>query len=106
MAVAAVTRVQGLALVAVPVVACWVESGPPPRTRLIKAATSLALFAAPVVAYLIYLAEVQGSAQAFVERQAMWSEIAHLLGRGADQPAELWSLMHRLEIRNGSSRRA
>lgn len=70
---AAVTRVQGLALVAVPVVACWVESGPASRARLIKVASSLALFAAPVVVYLLYLAEVQGTAQAFVDRQAMWS---------------------------------
>jgi hypothetical protein len=71
---AAVTRVQGLALIAVPVAACWLDGGPGgPRRQLSKAVAAAALFAVPIVVYLAFLADVQGSAQAFVDRQAMWN---------------------------------
>jgi hypothetical protein len=70
---AAVTRVQGLALIAVPVVACWLDKTMPSERRAARIALSGALFAMPVAAYLLFLADVQGSAQAFVERQAMWN---------------------------------
>lgn len=69
----AVTRAHGLALIAVPVVACWLDGSLTTRTRLTRAVAALALFAVPVVAYMLFLADVQGSAHAFVERQAMWS---------------------------------
>jgi Gpi18-like mannosyltransferase len=69
---AATTRVHGLALVAVPVIACLLDTAPVARARWARAAAALALFAAPVVVYLAYLADVQGSWTAFVARQDMW----------------------------------
>jgi Gpi18-like mannosyltransferase len=70
---AAVTRVQGLALIAVPLVACWLDTSAPPGRRAARIAMSAALFTLPIATYLIFLADVQGSAQAFIERQAMWN---------------------------------
>ncbi len=71
---AAVTRVHGLALVAVPVLACWLEPSPGTRgRRAARAGAAAGLFAVPIVLYLLFLADVQGSAQAFVDRQAMWN---------------------------------
>jgi hypothetical protein len=69
----ATTRVHGLALVAVPLVACWLDAALAPRSRWTRAAAALGLFAAPVVVYLAALAAVQGSWMAFVARQDMWS---------------------------------
>jgi hypothetical protein len=69
---AAVTRPQGLALLAVPAIACWLDGALTSRQRWTRLAAATAIFAVPVAAYLLMLAEVQGSAQAFVERQALW----------------------------------
>jgi hypothetical protein len=68
----ATTRVHGLALVAVPAIACWLDATVPPRVRWQRAAATLAAFAVPVGIYLAYLAHVQGSWNAFVTRQDMW----------------------------------
>lgn len=68
----ATTRVHGLALVAVPVVACWLERSVPAGSRAMRAAVSIALFGIPVAIYVAYLASVQGSWDAFVARQALW----------------------------------
>ncbi len=70
---AVTTRAHGLALVAIPVIACWRDEGAPAGRRLAHIGAALALFAIPVALYLAYLADVQGSALAFVEQQAMWS---------------------------------
>ncbi len=67
------TRVHGLALLAIPVVACWRDPSLPPARRASSLAAALALCAIPVAIYLAYLWNVQGSALAFVERQALWS---------------------------------
>ena len=69
---AAVTRAQGLALVAVPAVACWMDPALTSRERWTRLAGGIALFAIPFAAYVMMLADLQGSAQAFIERQAMW----------------------------------
>jgi hypothetical protein len=69
---AAVTRPQGLALVAIPAIACWLDASLTRRSRWARLAATGALCAAPVAMYMIFLAEMQGSAYAFVERQAMW----------------------------------
>lgn len=69
---AAVTRVHGLALIAVPVVACVLDPGLAPNVRRERAAAALVLFAIPVGIYLAYMAHIQGTAGAFIERQAFW----------------------------------
>lgn len=69
---AATTRVHGLALVAVPVVACWQDSARSFNSRIMRVALVGAVFAIPVAVYAWYLMDVQGSAGAFIERQAMW----------------------------------
>lgn len=68
---AATARVHGLALVAVPVLACWLDSRNS-QSRVIRVPAVLALFAVPVFVYLAYLASVQGSWMAFVSRQELW----------------------------------
>ncbi len=70
---AVTTRAHGLALLAIPVIACWRDQTASPRGRLSQIGATLGLFAIPVAIYLWHLAEVQGSALAFVEQQAMWS---------------------------------
>jgi hypothetical protein len=69
---ATVTRVHGLALLAVPVVACWLDARLDQRARWSRLAAILAISAAPFVVYLALLADLQGSAHAFLERQALW----------------------------------
>lgn len=68
----ATTRVHGLALVAVPAIACLLDSKIDYSRRGIRAAITSALFALPFAIYLIGLAKVQGSWDAFVGRQALW----------------------------------
>ncbi len=68
---AATSRVHGLALVAVPVVACWLDRSGGSR-RTFRAAASIALFAAPFLVYMAYLDRVFGSWFAFVQSQALW----------------------------------
>ena len=69
---AAVTRVHGLALIAVPVVASLLDGTLTSRERLRQATVALVLFAIPFAIYLAYMAEIQGTAGAFVTRQAFW----------------------------------
>ena len=68
----ATTRVHGLALIAVPVVACWLDRAMPSRTRVARAAASVAIFTVPFVIYMAHLHQVQGSWLAFVNRQELW----------------------------------
>jgi Gpi18-like mannosyltransferase len=69
---AATTRVHGLALIAVPVIACRLDELTPLAARFRRIAVMVVLFAIPIAIYMWHLSVVQGSAQAFVERQAMW----------------------------------
>jgi len=69
---AATTRVHGLALVAVPAVASWLDHQLPSGQRRSRAAVAAALFALPVAGYFVYLSSVQGSWSAFVARQELW----------------------------------
>jgi hypothetical protein len=66
-------RAHGLALIAIPVIACWLDARLSTRSRVAPIAGTIVLFAIPIAIYLSYLAAVQGSAVAFVEQQAMWS---------------------------------
>jgi hypothetical protein len=68
----ATTRVQGLALVAVPAIACWLDQSQPIRARLLRTGASIALFGLPFVVYMAHLADVTGSWTAFVSRQELW----------------------------------
>lgn len=68
----ATSRAQGLALLAVPAIACWLDTALTSRERWTRLAGLTTIFAIPVAAYLLMLADVQGSAEAFVERQALW----------------------------------
>ncbi|MEO8481439.1 MAG: glycosyltransferase 87 family protein [Acidobacteriota bacterium] len=69
---AATTRIQGLALLAVPVIACRINNALPLSARFRRVVVMALVFAVPVAIYLWYLADVQGSPEAFIERQAMW----------------------------------
>jgi hypothetical protein len=68
----AATRAHGLALVAIPLVACWLDRALATRTRLARASAALASFAVPVAIYLLYLVDVHGSWDAMIARQSMW----------------------------------
>jgi hypothetical protein len=68
----ATTRVYGLPLIAVPVLACWLDQNLPSERRWARAAAAIALFALPVVAYMAFLHNVQGSWFAFLSRQELW----------------------------------
>jgi len=69
---AATTRAHGVALVAVPVLAAWIDAQMPSQKRWIRAAASAALFLVPFGAYLVWIAGVHGSADAFVKSQNLW----------------------------------
>jgi hypothetical protein len=69
---AATTRVQGLALLAVPVIACRIDETLPLTARFKRIIVMALVFSLPFAIYLWHLAIVQGSAEAFIERQAMW----------------------------------
>ena len=73
---AAATRIHGLALIAVPAVACLTD----PRLTVAARARFMALialiFVIPLGAHMLHLANVQGEAGAFVTRQAMWDNAA------------------------------
>ena len=68
----ATTRVHGLALVAVPALACWLDATLDGSRRWLRAAATVALFALPFAIYVTWLADVQGSWNAFVARQSLW----------------------------------
>jgi hypothetical protein len=95
----AVTRVHGLALLAVPAVACWLDAELDPRARWRRLGAICLLFAAPVAAYMGMLAELQGSPHAFVERQAMWENASPYPFRAAielvrDHPRRVQAYLH------------
>ena len=69
---AATTRVHGLALIAVPIIACWLDRQLASRRRWVRCAAVAALFAIPLAIYGAHLADVQGSWLAFVSRQELW----------------------------------
>ena len=69
---AATTRAHGVALVAVPVLAAWLDSKLPAQQRWLRAAAAALMFLVPFGIYLWWLNGVQGSAGAFVNRQNMW----------------------------------
>jgi hypothetical protein len=68
-----VTRVHGFALLAVPAIAVLFERDRSIGRRLGRFALVAMVSAVPLAMYMFYLAHVQGSAEAFVTRQAMWS---------------------------------
>ena len=68
----ATTRAHGVALVAVPVLAAWLDSTMPAQRRWLRAAAAALTFLVPFGIYLYWLAGVQGSAAAFVDRQNLW----------------------------------
>jgi Gpi18-like mannosyltransferase len=68
----AATRIHGLALFAVPLIACMLDARLTTGTRARYAALMLAIFVVPMGLHMMHLATVQGDAGAFVTRQAMW----------------------------------
>lgn len=68
----ATTRVHGLALIAVPALACLLDSKMDMSRRWLRAIVTGALFALPFAIYVMWLAKVQGSWDAFVARQNLW----------------------------------
>jgi hypothetical protein len=69
---AATTRAHGVALVAVPAIACWLHAALPAQRRWLRAGATVAAFLVPFGIYLVWLSGVQGSADAFVNRQNLW----------------------------------
>jgi hypothetical protein len=95
----AVTRVHGLALIAVPLLACWLDRRQPPSVRARGLAGSVALFGVPLAIYLAYLSVSQGSAGAFIDRQAGWSNtfpypLRALVQLAADHPRRVQAYLH------------
>ena len=69
---ATTTRAHGLALAAVPLVACWLNSSLTAPLRVRRVVLTGVLFAVPVAAYLTYNHQVLGAWNAFVSRQELW----------------------------------
>lgn len=69
---AAATRIHGFALVAVPAIARWEDRGDTVGQRVRDIVLIAVLAAGPVAAFMWHLSHVQGSAEAFIARQAMW----------------------------------
>ena len=68
----ATTRVHGLAMVAVPAIACVLDRTLAGQRRWLRAAATVVLFGIPFLIYVWQLAEAQGSWNAFVSRQELW----------------------------------
>ena len=68
----AVTRIHGLALIAVPAIACLADTNMPRAVRVRQVILMGAIFAVPLGVHMVHLADVQGEAGAFVTRQALW----------------------------------
>jgi Gpi18-like mannosyltransferase len=68
----AATRIHGLALVAVPVIACLADTNMPWAARLRQVILMGLTFAVPLLVFMAHLSDVQGEAGAFVTRQALW----------------------------------
>jgi hypothetical protein len=71
----AVTRIHGLALVAIPLVGCLLDREKRFAVRLRTALLVCVIFAVPLGLHMAYLADVQGAAAAFVSRQALWDNV-------------------------------
>lgn len=69
---AAVTRVHGLGLIAIPFFKCATDPALTSGRRALRLVAVVAVAAIPFLFYLAYLREAQGSAEAFIARQAMW----------------------------------
>jgi len=69
---AATTRVQGLAALAIPVIACRIDDDVPLPTRFKRIAVMAMIFCLPLAIYMQHLSLVQGSAEAFIARQELW----------------------------------
>lgn len=68
----AATRIHGLALIAVPIVACALDTHLSRAARFRNIALMIGIFAVPMGLHMVHLAGVQGDAGAFVTQQAMW----------------------------------
>ena len=68
----AATRIHGLALIAVPAMACVLDRNLPRAARVRYLVLIAVIFAAPLAVHMANLANVQGEAGAFVTRQSMW----------------------------------
>ena len=68
----AVTRIHGLALIAVPAIACLADTNMPRAVRVRHVILMGAIFVVPLGVHMAHLADVQGEAGAFVTRQALW----------------------------------
>ena len=68
----AATRIHGLALIAVPALACLSDRDSPWAARARQIVVMAVIFAVPLAVHMTNLANVQGDAGAFVTRQAMW----------------------------------
>jgi hypothetical protein len=68
----AVTRIHGLALVAIPLVSCMLDRSATPVSRFRQVALGAVLFATPLAIHMMHLSMIQGDAGAFVTRQALW----------------------------------
>lgn len=68
----AITRLHGFALIAVPLIACWLDTRITPSARWRRLVLAGVLFAVPVGIYFAYNHSVLGAWNAFVARQQMW----------------------------------
>ena len=68
----AATRIHGLALIAVPAIACLMDGAMTWPARVRHLALMAAVFAVPLGVHMVHLSAVQGEAGAFVTRQALW----------------------------------
>jgi Gpi18-like mannosyltransferase len=68
----AATRIHGLALIAVPLVACALDTRLSQAARFRRVALMIGIFVVPLGIHMMHLASVQGDAGAFVTQQAMW----------------------------------
>jgi Gpi18-like mannosyltransferase len=68
----AATRIHGVALLAIPVIACLTDAGVPLVARVRQLVVMALVAAIPLTLHMVNLSQVQGEAGAFVTRQAMW----------------------------------
>jgi hypothetical protein len=68
----AATRIHGLALLAIPLVACVFDRTTPVKARTRQAVLMSLVFAVPLAVHMVHLWMVRGDAGAFVTEQALW----------------------------------
>jgi Gpi18-like mannosyltransferase len=73
---AMVTRPHGVAVLAVPVIACWLDRAMPLNGRIRRIAAMGILAVIPLAIHMAHLSDVQGSADALISRQALWDNSA------------------------------